>query len=86
MCRFSSCHLNSIRNLDELEKYICGDKRYSQDRNHLGESVKVGLGSLAAIIGKSLGVAGPYIMPAIVLLIMAMGKVSAKAWCASRGK
>jgi hypothetical protein len=70
--------------LDELEKFICGDKKYSEDRKKLGTTTNVAVGAIAHAIGASLGVAGAYILPVVVLLIINAGKLPLNAWCEYR--
>lgn len=74
--------------LEELEKFICGDAQYEEDRKKIGESAdksqKYIIGVMSVAIGKSLGVAGTFIAPVIVLLILSIGKMAVNAWCAMR--
>jgi predicted PurR-regulated permease PerM len=42
------------------------------------------IGVLSAAIGKTLGVAGTFIAPIIVLLLMSFGKMAINAWCEMR--
>jgi hypothetical protein len=39
---------------------------------------------MSAAIGTNLGIAGPFIAPVIVLLILSIGKLAINAWCAMR--
>lgn len=74
--------------LEELEKFLCGDQQYEDDRNKIAESTdksqKYIIGVMSAAIGKTLGAAGPFIAPVIVLLILSIGKMAINAWCAMR--
>ncbi len=74
--------------LEELEKFFCGDQQYDDDRKKIADSTdksqKYIIGVMSAAIGKSLGVAGPFIAPVIVLLILSIGKIAINAWCAMR--
>jgi len=71
--------------LDEIEKYLCG-RKYQEDRKRMGSTTKVALGAMSHAIGASLGVAGAYILPVVVLLIMSFGKVPLNAFCEMRKK
>lgn len=74
--------------LEELEKFLCGDQQYEDDRKKIAESTdksqKYIIGVMSAAIGKTLGAAGPFIAPVIVLLILSIGKMAINAWCAMR--
>lgn len=74
--------------LEELEKFLCGDQRYEDDRKKIAESTdksqKYIIGVMSVAIGKTLGAAGPFIAPVIVLLILSIGKMAINAWCAMR--
>jgi len=74
--------------LEELEKFLCGDQQYEDDRKKIAESSdksqKYIIGVMSAAIGKTLGAAGPFIAPVIVLLILSIGKMAINAWCAMR--
>lgn len=74
--------------LEELEKFLCGDQQYEDDRTKIAESTdksqKYIIGVMSAAIGKTLGAAGAFIAPVIVLLILSIGKMAVNAWCAMR--
>jgi len=74
--------------LDEIEKFICGDAAYEDDRTKINESAdktkQYLIGMISAAIGNTMGVAGTFIAPVIALLIMSMGKMAVNAWCAMR--
>jgi hypothetical protein len=74
--------------LEELEKFLCGDQQYEDDRKKIVESTdksqKYIIGVMSTAIGKTLGAAGPFIAPVIVLLILSIGKMAINAWCAMR--
>ena len=74
--------------LDEIEKFICGNDEYEEDRKKISESSDKSrqyiLGVMSVAIGKTLGVAGTFIAPVIVLLIMSFGKILTNAWCEMR--
>lgn len=73
---------------DEVEKFICGDERYEEDRKKIhissDKSQKYIIGVMSIAIGKTLGVAGAFIAPVIVLLIISIGKLAINAWCEMR--
>lgn len=74
--------------LEELEKFLCGDKQYEDDRQKIIESTdnskKYIILVISNAIGKKLGVAGTFIAPVIVLLILSIGKMAINAWCSMR--
>ncbi len=74
--------------IDEVEKFLCGDELYEGDRKKIAEStdksLKYIIGVMSVAIGKIIGVAGTFIAPVIVLLIMSFGKMAINAWCAMR--
>lgn len=73
---------------EELEKFLCGDELYAEDRKKIADSTdksqKYIIGVMSAAIGKTLGAAGTFIAPVIVLLIISIGKMAINAWCAMR--
>lgn len=74
--------------LEELEKFLCGDQQYEDDRKKIADSTdksqKYIIGVMSSAIGNTLGAAGPFIAPVIVLLILSIGKMAINAWCAMR--
>jgi hypothetical protein len=74
--------------LNEVENFLCGDDRYDSDRRKIfdatDKSQKYIIGVMSAAIGKTLGVAGTFIAPVIVLLIISIGKIAVNAWCEMR--
>jgi hypothetical protein len=74
--------------LDEVEKFLCGDEKYEDDRNKIRNSQdkteKYIICVMSTAIGNSIGVAGTFIAPVIVLLLMSFGKMALNAWCAMR--
>jgi hypothetical protein len=74
--------------LEELEKFLCGDEQYEDDRKKISDSTdksqKYVIGVMSAAIGKVLGTAGAFIAPVIVLLILSIAKMAVNAWCAMR--
>lgn len=76
--------------LEELEKFLCGDQQYEDDRKKIAEgtdkSQKYIIGVMSAAIGKTIGSAGAFIAPVIVLLILNIGKMAINAWCAMRNE
>ena len=75
---------------EELEKFICGcdDGRYENAREELdkqGDVTKeVIISVMSAAIGSVIGVAGAFIAPIIVLLLLALGAIVKNAWCETR--
>ncbi len=74
--------------LEEVEKFICGDNRYDEDRKKISESADKSkqyiIGVMSTAIGSTMGVAGTFVAPVIVLLIMSIGKMAVNAWCEMR--
>jgi hypothetical protein len=74
--------------LEELEKFLCGDEQYEEEREKIAvssdKSQKYIIGVMSIAIGNVIGAAGTFIAPVIVLLIMSLGKVALNAWCAMR--
>lgn len=73
---------------DEIEKFLCGDERYEEDRKKINSTANNSntflISSMSAAIGTYLGVAGTFIAPVLVLLLMSCGKMSINAWCEMR--
>lgn len=71
--------------LDELRKYLCGDAFYENDRQNLQKIGKktypVIIGALTMAISPVVGVAAPLLAPAIILILLSIGKMSVNAWC-----
>lgn len=73
--------------LRELHKLLCGDPAYSEERKEMESILKKDgakeaiISFISAAIGAKLGLASAFIAPAIVLLIIAIGKVTINAWC-----
>ncbi|MBL1281073.1 MAG: hypothetical protein COA33_012405 [Fluviicola sp.] len=74
--------------LEELEKFLCGAEQYEEDRKKIAESSDKSqqyiIGVMSAAIGKTIGAAGTFIAPVIVLLILSLGKMALNAWCEMR--
>ena len=74
--------------LEELEKFLCGNEQYDEERKkiseHTDKSREYIVGVLSTSIGSSLGVAGAFIAPVVVLLLLSIGKMALNAWCEMR--
>lgn len=74
--------------LEEIEKFLCGDANYEDDRQKIAlsgdQSQKYIIAVISSAIGKTLGVAGTFIAPVIVLLLLSFGKMAINAWCEMR--
>ena len=75
--------------VEEIEKFLCGkEPSYEEEREKLkaqsDKSQKYIIGVLSTAIGSQLGVAGVFIAPVIVLIIISMGKICINAWCEMR--
>lgn len=84
----SKPNLYRERLMDELEKFICGDKKYKQEREQITASTNKSreyiVGVISGALGTTLGTAGTVILPIVVLLIINLGKISVNAWCQHR--
>lgn len=75
---------------EEVEKFICGcdEGRYDSSREELnkqGNTTKEAIISvMSAAIGGVIGVAGAFIAPIIVLILLSIGKIVKNAWCETR--
>jgi|SRR5690625_1141910 len=73
---------------DEFEKFLCGDKKYEEERSKLfssGEALQTTIvSSISAAIAPTIGASSVYLMPIIVLLFITIGKISINAWCLYR--
>lgn len=75
---------------EEVEKFICGcdEGRYDSAREELnkqGNMTKEAIISvMSAAIGSVIGVAGAFIAPIIVLILLNTGQIVKNAWCESR--
>ena len=75
---------------EEVEKFICGsdEGRYDSAREELnkqGDMTKEAIISvMSAAIGGVIGVAGAFIAPVIVLILLSIGKIVKNAWCETR--
>jgi len=77
--------------VDEIEKFVCGsDDTYQRDRVKILENASATqqyvVAVLSTAIGGNLGIAGAFLAPLIVLLIISFGKISINAWCEMRKK
>jgi hypothetical protein len=71
----------------EVRAYLCGDKRYKQERDGLfgqkGLARTYIVTGIAVAIAPHLGVAAPVLAPVIALVLASLGKITVNAWCAS---
>ncbi len=71
-----------------MEKFICGDEKYTEERKKLiglgGDAIKVILGGIAVAIGAAIGTAGAFIMPVVALVLISVGKIGKNGWCEAR--
>jgi len=72
----------------ELEKFLCGDPAYEDQRRGLLEQKPIvhayAVGLISAALAPAMGASGVFLAPAVALLLACVGKVSLKAWCAMR--
>ena len=75
---------------EELEKFICGcdDGRYDNAREELnkyGDMTKETIiRVMSAAIGGTIGVAGAFVAPIIVFILLSLGQITKNAWCEMR--
>ncbi len=73
---------------DEIEKFLCGDEKYADERKELLSSSELlqttFVSAISAAIAPTIGAAATYVMPIVVLLFMTMGKITLNAWCQMR--
>ncbi|CAD5938003.1 hypothetical protein NO976_01790 [Planktothrix agardhii] len=73
---------------DEIEKFLCGDEKYADERKELLSSSELlqttFVSAVSAAIASTIGAAATYVMPIVVLLFMTMGKITLNAWCQMR--
>lgn len=71
----------------EIHKLLCGNPAYSEERNELNTIIKNNgskeavISCISATIGSQLGLAAAFVAPAVVLLLITVGKVTVNAWC-----
>lgn len=75
--------------IEEIEKFICGnDTKYEEERKKLSanseKTQQYVIGVISTAIGGELGVAGAFIAPVIVLIIISISKMCINAWCEMR--
>ena len=72
----------------EIGEYLCGSPKYKKEREGLfgekGIARNYVVMSLAVAIAPTLGVAAPFLAPAIALTLASLGKITINAWCAAR--
>lgn len=70
---------------DEIEKFLCGDEEYADERKKLFASSEVArttlVTSVSLAIAPKLGAAANYLIPVVVLVFMTMGKITLNSWC-----
>lgn len=73
--------------IDEIHKMLCGDQKYTHEReeitsiiNNNGSKTAI-ISCISATIGAQLGLSATFLAPAIVLIIATIGKLTLNAWC-----
>jgi hypothetical protein len=70
---------------DEIEKFLCGDEKYADERKNLLSSSEVArttfVTTVSVAIAPKLGTAANYLIPLVVLAFMTMGKITLNSWC-----
>lgn len=71
---------------EEINKFICGNESYEEDRGKILNGVKVinvGMATkIASVLAPIVGVSIAIITPPVVLMLHAIGKLSVNAYCA----
>lgn len=74
--------------MQELEKFICGDDKYEEERNKLLSKADLTettiVSSASSAIAPFVGAAAPFLVPVVVLAFMTITKISKNAWCEAR--
>jgi len=72
----------------ELEKFVCGDGKYEEERNKLLSKSNLTeatiVSSVSSAIAPFVGAAAPFLIPVVVLAFMTITKISKNAWCEAR--
>jgi len=74
--------------MEELEKFICGDERYEEERKKIVSKANLTETTIVSFVSSALapyvGSAGPFLVPVVVLAFMTITKMSKNAWCEAR--
>jgi hypothetical protein len=76
--------------IDELEKLVCGDDKYAQQRqeilNGFGKGKAYVVVAIAVAIAPHLGAAEALLAPAVALILLTVSDMGVNAWCAARAE
>lgn len=72
----------------EVEEYICGGKKYDNERKKLfgeqGVARMYIVSAIAVAVAPNLGVSATFLAPVVALTLASFGKITINAWCAAR--
>ena len=70
---------------EELRLFICGDKKYKNEREKLLSDSKPAslflVSGISGLLGSTLGFAPSLLAPPVAMLLYLIGKVGVNAWC-----
>ncbi|MBL1277019.1 MAG: hypothetical protein COB30_013115 [Ectothiorhodospiraceae bacterium] len=73
------------RFLSEFNDFVCGDEKYSKEREQLTSQAPIAntlfVGVISGSIGATLGFAASLLAPAVAILLFLIGKVGINAYC-----
>jgi hypothetical protein len=72
----------------EIEHFLCGDKKYEEERLGLFSNLKpthtIVVSTVSAAVAPYIGASAIFIMPAVSLIFIGIGKMTINAWCEMR--
>lgn len=77
---------------EEIHKLLCGNPVYADERNQLVQLAQspqnktAVVSVISALIGAKVGLAATFVAPAIVIILMMIGKTSLNAWCSMQSQ
>jgi hypothetical protein len=84
--RFASVFYDRL--MEEIEKFVCDDKRYEDERRRLLQNIGVGkayfIAAMATAIAVHVGAAAALIAPSIALILQVVSRMGINAWCETR--
>lgn len=72
----------------EIEDFICGSKKYEQERKKLfgehGVARTYIVSAIAVAVAPTMGVSATFLAPVVALILASLGKIAVNAWCSTR--